>query len=136
MPDCAVGRSFSVERGCSGRVGRCYFWSCLLRNLTCGHHKYVDMRSRRISKWVLVPGRGYSNGGVLGPSISHSTYLLWNGVGPWPGDGLLGLRPQYSSYCSSCHSGFQGAMAGREGIQFFSLSPLQDQGNRRAGSYF
>ncbi|GBM74919.1 hypothetical protein AVEN_195528-1 [Araneus ventricosus] len=23
---------------------------------------------------------------------------------PWPGDRLLGLRPQYSSYCNDCYS--------------------------------
>ncbi|GBM99315.1 hypothetical protein AVEN_199412-1 [Araneus ventricosus] len=30
--------------------------------------------------------------------------IVPGGVRPWPGDWLLGLRPQYSSYYSSCHS--------------------------------
>ncbi|GBM07657.1 hypothetical protein AVEN_228158-1 [Araneus ventricosus] len=53
------------------------------------------MRSRRISKRVLAPGRGYSNGG-MSPSSINSMFLLKEGSGRdqrW----LLGLRPQCSS---------------------------------------
>ncbi|GBN95298.1 hypothetical protein AVEN_151982-1 [Araneus ventricosus] len=39
--------------------------------------------------------------------------IVPGGVRPWPGDWLLGLRPQYSSYCSGCHSDDPHAWTGR-----------------------
>ncbi|GBN52455.1 hypothetical protein AVEN_132470-1 [Araneus ventricosus] len=66
-------------------------------------------------------GRGYSNGGALGPSTSDSTYLLREGSGRSQLL-LLGLRSQYSSYCSGCHSDFPDARQGGV-IQFESPRP-------------
>ncbi|GBM17646.1 hypothetical protein AVEN_202813-1 [Araneus ventricosus] len=63
------------------------------------------MSGRRIGKQALASPWGYSDGGVVLTPARESTYLLREGVGPWPGNRLLGLRLQYSSYCSDCHSG-------------------------------
>ncbi|GBN62864.1 hypothetical protein AVEN_150213-1 [Araneus ventricosus] len=43
--------------------------------------------------------------GAVLPPARDSTYLLREGIGPWPGNRVLRLRLQYSSYCSDCHSG-------------------------------
>ncbi|GBM39019.1 hypothetical protein AVEN_70197-1 [Araneus ventricosus] len=41
---------------------------------------------------------GYSNGGAEGPYTTDSTYPFWRGRA------VAGNGPQYSSYCSDCHS--------------------------------
>ncbi|GBM93150.1 hypothetical protein AVEN_150981-1 [Araneus ventricosus] len=53
----------------------------------------------RINKQELAFPEGIAMMGRKVPPTSDSTYLR-----PWPGDWLLGLRPQYSRYCSDCHS--------------------------------
>ncbi|GBN04785.1 hypothetical protein AVEN_120883-1 [Araneus ventricosus] len=72
------------------------------------------MRGSRISKQALASPWGYRNGGALGPLTSDSTYLFREGSGRgrrW----LLGLWPQYSSYCSGCHSEDPDPLAGERG---------------------
>ncbi|GBM19922.1 hypothetical protein AVEN_2863-1 [Araneus ventricosus] len=60
------------------------------------------MSDRRISKGAFASPRGIIMA-ALDPSTSDSMYLFREGSGR----GLvilLGLRPQYSSYCRGCHS--------------------------------
>ncbi|GBM31357.1 hypothetical protein AVEN_192762-1 [Araneus ventricosus] len=62
------------------------------------------MRSRPIRNRVLASLVGIVIGGGIGPFSRYSTYLLYGRIRAVVGDSNLGLRPQYSSYCSGCHS--------------------------------
>ncbi|GBM16569.1 hypothetical protein AVEN_223501-1 [Araneus ventricosus] len=75
----------------------------LIRRLLLSPPANTRMSCCRISKQELAsPGGTKMVGGVLPPS-GDSTYLLREGSGRGQ-NLLLGLRPQYSSYCSGCHS--------------------------------
>ncbi|GBN61977.1 hypothetical protein AVEN_49924-1 [Araneus ventricosus] len=69
-----------------------------------------------VGLWIPPPAIVYSSGGVR----------------PWPGDRLLSLRPQYSNYCSVCHSDDPDASAGRGGVhRVFLVLRSIDETNAR-----
>ncbi|GBN15308.1 hypothetical protein AVEN_6595-1 [Araneus ventricosus] len=64
------------------------------------HREFTDMSCCRISEQELA-----SPGGIVMVELwVPPPVIVPGGVRPWPGDWLLGLRPQYSSYYSGCHS--------------------------------
>ncbi|GBM84991.1 hypothetical protein AVEN_275330-1 [Araneus ventricosus] len=88
--------------------GNCLFWRY--------HSAFLDLKAfmQKCMRKLLRFHSEYSNMGVDLPPTNDSTYRLReesdHGLEI---DYLLGLRPQYSSYCSGCHSEAPYAKASR-----------------------
>ncbi|GBO21733.1 hypothetical protein AVEN_234151-1 [Araneus ventricosus] len=88
-----------------------------------GGTESLRMRRRPISKRVLASLVDIVMGGGMGPFSRDSTYLLYGRIRAVVDDSNLGLRPQYWSYCSDCHSEDQDGKAW-QGSSFLVPCPM------------